>query len=290
MATGRARDPSGAPWLAGITVGYLVWSLAPIVLAIVYSFNAGSSVTHWEGSSLRWWVGDPAAQESIVYDPELRAALIHSLVLASWTVAIAVPFGTAFALGCRGWRSRFPRLGLWAMLLALATPPIVLGVAMWLLFAFPLRGVPFGEFGWFGTRAQIAGLVTLFLPLATLVVFARLVLIEREQEEMAADLGASPREVVRRVLLPQLRAAIVASTAVVFAGALGEFVVVDAVRGSNATRALGPAMFGSIGGATPRFSVIGTTVATAGAVSFAVLAVAFRTVFSGRRAFRRRVG
>ena len=287
MADGRAQDPSRAPWLAGITVAYLFWSLAPIVLAIIYSFNAGSSITHWEGASLRWWVGDPAAQESIVYDPATRAALLHSLLLASWTMLVAVPFGTAFALGCRGWRSRIPRLGLWAMLLAVASPPIILGAAMWLLFAFPLRNVPFGAFGWFGTRAQVVGLVTLFLPLATLVVFARLVLIGREQEEMAADLGASPREVVRTVLLPQLRTAILASTAVVFAGALGEFVVVDVVRGSNATRALGPAMFGSIGGATPRYSAIGTTLALVGVASFAMLVVAFRTVLKHGDTFRR---
>jgi spermidine/putrescine transport system permease protein len=290
MTHGRARDPSGAPWLAGTTIAYLFWSLAPIVLAIIYSFNAGNSITHWEGASLRWWVGDPAAQESIVYDPALRAALLHSLLLASWTTLVAVPFGTVFALGCRGWRSRIPRLGLWAMLIAVASPPIILGVAMWLLFAFPLRNVPFGAFGWFGTRAQVVGLVTLFLPLATLVLFARLVLIDREQEEMAADLGASPREVVRRVLLPQLRPAILASIAVVFAGALGEFVVVDAVRGSNATRALGPAMFGSIGGATPRFSVIGTTMALVGAASFTLLVVAFRTAFDRGSTFRRRTG
>jgi ABC-type spermidine/putrescine transport system permease subunit II len=173
--------------------------------------------------------------------------------------------------------------------LDVASPPIMLGVAMWLLFAFPLRHVPFGEFGWFGTRAQLVGLVTLFLPLATLIVFARLVLIDRDQEEMAADLGASPNETVKRVLLPQLRSVIAASAAVVFAGALGEFVIVDAVRGSNATRALGPAMFGSIGGATPRHSVIGTTLALTGAVAFGLLVVAFRSVFSRGSIFRQGV-
>jgi len=281
MAVGKVRDAGRAPWLAGITAAYLVWSLGPIVLAMVYSFNAGSTVTHWEGASLRWWVGDPAAQESIMYDPALRAALLHSLLLASWTTVIAVPMGTTFALGCRGWRSRISRIGLWTMLLAVALPPIVLGVAMWLLFAFPLRDVPFGAFGWFGTRAQVIGLVTLFLPLATLIVFARLLLIESEQEEMAADLGASPGEIVRRVLLPQLGPAIVATAAVVFAGALGEFVVVSAVRGSNATRALGPAMFGSIGGATPRYSAMGTTLALAGAASFALLVLVFRAALKG---------
>ena len=105
------------------------------------------------------------------------------------TTAIAVPIGTAFALGCRGWRSRISRLGLWTMLVAFATPPIALGVALWLLFAYPLRHFPFGRFGWFGTRAQVVGLVTMFLHLATLVVFERLLLIGRDQEEMAADLA-----------------------------------------------------------------------------------------------------
>ena len=287
MTVRAARDPTRAPWLRGITVAYLLWSLAPIALAIIYSFNAGSTVTHWEGPSLRWWVGDPTAQESIVYDPALRAALLHSVLLASWTTVIAVPSGIAFALGCRGWRSRIPRIGLSLMLLAVALPPIVLGVSMWLLFAFPLRNFPFGAFGWFGTRAQIIGLVTLFLPLATLVVFARLLLISPEQEEMSADLGASPGETVRRVLLPQLGPAIVAAAAVVFAGAMSEFVIVSAVRGSNDTRALGPAMFGSVGGATPRHSVIGTTLAVAGAASFVLLAVAFRAAFSGTASRRR---
>ena len=69
---------------------------------------------------------------------------------------------------------------------------------MWLLFAFPLRGIPFGDFGWFGTKAQLVGLVTLGLPLATLVVWARLLLLDREQDEMAADLGAPPGGVVWR--------------------------------------------------------------------------------------------
>ena len=79
------RRPVRAPWLAFVTGCYLVWSLLPLLLVIVYSFNAGDTVTHWQGFSLRWWVGDPSAAESIVYDPETRTRLAHSLVLASLT-------------------------------------------------------------------------------------------------------------------------------------------------------------------------------------------------------------
>ena len=44
--------PRDAPWLALITAGYLLWSLTPLLLVVIYSFNAGTSVTRWEGSSL----------------------------------------------------------------------------------------------------------------------------------------------------------------------------------------------------------------------------------------------
>lgn len=152
---------------------------------------------------------------------------------------------------------------------------------MWLLFAFPLRGIPFGDFGWFGTKAQLAGLVTLALPLTTLVIWARLLLIDYEQEEMAADLGAPPGGIVGRVLLPQLTPAIAAAAAVVFAGALGEFVIVQALVGPNDTRALGPALLGARQGPEPRFSAIGTVLAVVGGVAFALLALTFRAAVRG---------
>ncbi len=275
ISRSQCRD---APWLALITAGYLLWSLTPLVLVVIYSFNAGTSVTHWEGASLRWWVGDPAAGESIAYDSETRDRLVHSLVLATLTTAVAVPIGSAFALGCRGWHSRLREAGMASMLVALALPPVTLGAAMWLLLAYPLRSFPFGEFGWFGTRAQFVGLVTLFLPVATLVVWTRLLFLDREQEEMATDLGAPPGEVLRRIILPQIRLAIGAAAAVVFALALAEFVVVDALVGSNSTRGLGPELLATATNASPRVNAVGTTLALAGCIAFALLVATFGSV------------
>ena len=276
-------QPSHAPWLALITASYLLWSLAPLVLVVIYSFNAGTSVTSWEGLSLRSWIGDPPAGESIAYDPETRARLFHSLVLATLTTAIAVPIGSAFALGCRGWRSRLRNAAMGAMLIALVLPPVVLGAVTWLLLAYPLRSFPFGEFGWFGTKAQLVGLVTLFMPVATLVVWTRLLFLDREQEELATDLGAPPSDVVRRIIFPQIRLAVVAAAAVVFALALAEFVVVDALVGSNSTRALGPELLATATDASPKVNAIGTTLALAGGLAFCLLAMTFGSVIrSGR--------
>ena len=205
--------------------------------------------------------------------------MAHSLALASLTTFIAVPIGTMFALGCRGWRSWVRNTGLTIMLIALVLPPIAIGAAMWLLLAYPLRSIPFGEFGWFGTRAQLVGLVTMFLPIVTLVVWARLVFLDREQEEMAADLGAPPGGVLGRVILPQIRLAILAGAAVVFAGALGEFVIVDKLVGPNDTRALGTVLLATVTNASPRVNAVGTTLAITAGIAFALLAWTFASVF-----------
>ena len=139
-----SHDAEHAPWLRAITILYLCWSLIPLVIAIVFSFNAAPSVSRWEGFSLYWWVGRPRDQLSLVYDPQIRRALLHSLTLAFWTTVVAVPMGTAFALGARGWPSRAARAGLAAMILVLVVPRIAVADEMYIVLLLPLRRVPFG--------------------------------------------------------------------------------------------------------------------------------------------------
>ena len=279
----RPYDPTRAPWLRAITVSYLCWSLIPLLIAIAFSFNSAPSISRWEGFSLRWWIGRPRDQSSLLYDPDLRAALLHSLTLAFWTTLIAVPIGTAFALGARGWRARAARTGLTAMLITLVSPPIVLAAAMYLVFILPLRRIPFGDLGWFGTAGQLAGLVTLMLPFATIVVLARLTMLDRQHEDSAADLGASPNQVVTRIILPQIATAICAAIAVVFAGAMGEFVMVDVLKGDNETQALAPLLFAARGGPEPVYSVVGTVLAVTGAIACAAIVLVFRSAIGLRR-------
>ncbi len=217
---GRPYDATRAPWLRATTILYICWSLIPLLVAIAYSFNAAPSITRWEGFSLRWWVGNPRDQESLLYDPELRLALVHTVALAFWTTVIAVPMGTAFALGVRGWRSPTARVAIALMLVALVLPRIALADALYLAFIEPLRRVPFGDLGWFGTRGQLVGLITLMLPFATVVVYVRLLMLDRQHEDSAADLGAPPNSVVRRIILPQIATAVCAAIVLAFRSAV----------------------------------------------------------------------
>jgi spermidine/putrescine transport system permease protein len=217
------------PWrkprvLQAVTIGYLLWSLIPVVIAVIFSFNAGRSRSTWQGFSMRWWTGDPF--DSLFHDPSLRAAMLQTFRLSFITVLIAVPLGTAFAIGIDRWHGRPARPANFVMLLSFVVPEMILGVSLFLLFTNMLKNlVPLG------TPAQILGLATFQMSYPVIIVRARLLSIGPEYEEAAMDLGAKPGQSIRRVLLPLLSPAILASVAVTFADSVDDFVIVRYLSG-----------------------------------------------------------
>jgi len=211
------RNPWAKPrflWVVGIA--YVLWTLVPIGIAVLFSFNATRSLTSWQGFSLRWYVGDVS---SVWHDPELRAVLVQSLKLSTLTVLIAVPFGVAFALALDRWRGRGSGTANFLMLFSFITPEIAIGVALFLFFAKLITSIGLGF------PAQVLGVAMYEMAYPVIVVRARLLSIGKEYEEAAMDLGASPTRSLRRVLLPLLAPAIFASVAIVFATSIDNFVI-----------------------------------------------------------------
>ena len=212
------RDPWGRPrGLAIVTWVYIAWSIVPVLLAIRFAFNAGRSRSSFQGWSMRWFTQDPNL--SVLHDPTLSHALVHSLELAALAMLIATPLGVALALGLQRWRGRGSGTANVLTLLPLVTPELVFAVGLFLLFttAFKFIGL--------GTTAQAIGHVTFSLSFVVVIVRGRLATIGTDLEEAAADLGAPPWDVVRRVLLPLLVPAIGASLLIVFALSIDDFVV-----------------------------------------------------------------
>jgi spermidine/putrescine transport system permease protein len=215
---GWLANPWGQPrWLAAFTVAYLVWALAPVLIAIQFSFNAGRSRSAWQGFSLRWYVTDPAL--SVLNDPSLRASLSQSLKIALLTMLIATPIGVGLAIGLARWRGRGARSANTLMLFPLITPEIVMGVALFLVFTNLFRVVDLG------TPAQLLGHVTFTISYVVVVLRGRLFAVTAQYEEAAMDLGASRWQAMRMVLLPLLLPAIYASLALVFAISIDDFVI-----------------------------------------------------------------
>lgn len=260
------RNPWGRPRFLPIVVGlYVFWSVVPVVIAILFAFNDGRSRTTWEGFSLRWFWTDPNL--SVFQDPNLQSALKHTLLLAVICVAVAVPLGVTLALGLQRWRGRGSGTVNVLMLLPLVTPEIVMGVALLLLFL-----QIFDQIG-LGTTAQSIGQITFTMSYVVVMVRGRLVSIGPEYEEAAADLGAPPLDVLRRVLLPLLAPAILASAAVVFALSIDDFVVTQYLSGDASTQTVSMLLYSSARGApTPALNALATI---ALAITLGTLALVF---------------
>jgi spermidine/putrescine transport system permease protein len=240
IETGRAAGPVRGyfknPWrkprvLQGVTIGYLLWSLLPVVIAVIFSFNGGRSRISWQGFSLRWWTQD--ATDSLLHDAAMRSAMIQTYKLAIITVLVSVPLGTLFAIGIDRWHGRPARAANFTMLLSFVVPEIILCVSLYILFTNLFQGVvPLG------TPAQVLGLISFQLSYPVIIVRARLLSIGPEYEEAAMDLGATPNQSIRRILLPLISPAILASVALVFADVVDDFVTVAALSGPASSETL----------------------------------------------------
>ncbi|MFY9579715.1 MAG: ABC transporter permease [Gaiellaceae bacterium] len=273
----RLRNPWGRPRvLAAVTALYILWSILPVAIAILFAFNNGRSRTAWQGFSFRWFT---AATGSVFHDPALQGALKHTLLLAVICVGLSTPLGVALAIGLQRWRGRGGGTVNTLMILPLITPEIVMGVALLLLFLRVFPGIGLG------TPAQAIGQVTFTLSYVVVMVRARLVSIGPEYEEAAADLGAPPRDQFVSVLLPLLAPAIVASAAVAFALSIDDFVVTQYLSGDASTTTVSMLLYASARGApTPALNAIATVALL---ITFATLVFAFvvyRRFAGGREA------
>jgi len=213
-------NPWGKPrFLAGFTWLYIIWSIAPVVIAVQISFNAGRSRSVFQGFSLQWYraIFDPA---SVNYDDTLLPALYQSLRLSIISMPIATIIGVGLAIGLARWVGRGSGAANTLMLFPLVTPELVMGTALFLIFVNL-----FDAFVKLGTTAQVLGLVTFSISYVVIVTRGRLFAIGRELEEAAMDLGASPAGAMRRVLLPLLAPAIFSSAFIVFAITIDDFVI-----------------------------------------------------------------
>ena len=140
---------------------------------------------------------DSDPTDSLLHDAAMRTAMAQTYKLAMMTVLVAVPLGTLFAIGIDRWHGRPARTANFTMLLSFVVPEIILGVSLYIPFTNLLQGlVPLG------TPAQAIGLISFQLSYPVIIVRARLLTIGPEYEEAAMDLGATPGQAIRRVLLP----------------------------------------------------------------------------------------
>jgi spermidine/putrescine transport system permease protein len=256
---------------------YLAWSMLPIAIAVLFSFNSGKSMSSWQGFSLRWYLTDPS--QSVLHNSALHAAVAQTLRLGLLTTVIAVPLGAGFAIGIDRWRGR-PASGLnFVMILSFVVPELLLAVALMFVFTQLFTFVRFG------TLAEVLGLVVWNLSWPAILVRARLLTIGRVYEEAAADLGASRMSAVRRVLLPMLAPAIFASAILVFASVIDDFVLIQQLSSTAGTQSMAVVIYANVHGglAGPALNALATLMLAFSLILVIIGWVGYRFLTRGER-------
>jgi spermidine/putrescine transport system permease protein len=247
----------------------------PRVLQLI-SFNAGRSNSTLQTFGVRWWIDDPEGQ-ALFQDPVLRRAILQTYLLAFATMMVAVPLGVAFAIGLDRWRGRPAAGANFMMLVTFVLPEIVIGVAMLSVVQHLFSFVQLG------TYAQIMALVTYQISYPVIIVRARLLTIGKEYEEAGMDLGASPQQAVRSVLLPLLYPAILASFAIVFADTVDDFVTVTYLSGPASSQPLSTFIYTTARStATPATNAAATLMLVTTTLVIALGFVAYRRFSRGQ--------
>lgn len=269
----RRRRPST---LAIITVLYIAWSLLPVLVAVIFSFNSGRSRTEWQGFSLRWYFTDP--DRSVWHDPSMHTALIHTMRLGIFVTAITIPLGVLLALGLDRWRGRLPQGVNFMVLLSFVLPEVLLAVA--LLFVATTLDTPFK----LGMLGQILALVTFQLSYPVIIVRGRMLVIGPQYEQAAVDLGASRWGATWRVLMPMLIPAIFASTVLVFADVIDDFVLVRYLSADASTEPASVKIYNTARAApTPALNALATLVLIASLVVVTLGFLAYRWFARGEK-------
>lgn len=229
-------------WVMYLAICFYLF--VPITIVVVYSFNSASTLQVFSGLSFRWY-------HAFWGDSTIKQSLQLSLEIAAVTMVVATVLGTLLAIGLVRVRGRIGTPANVLMLLPLITPEIVTGVGLLLLFS--RVGLTLSM------QTVILGHVAFSISYVTVIVRARLSLLNREVEEAAMDLGATDLGALRLVTLPALYPAIGASALLVFVLSFDDFVTSLFVTG-NGVSPLPVRIYSLLRvGVSPEINALGTT-------------------------------
>ncbi|TDX33023.1 spermidine/putrescine transport system permease protein [Modicisalibacter xianhensis] len=191
-------------WGLRLYIGlFFIYLFLPLAIMAMATFNDSRfpTITPWNGTTLKWFA-------ELWADGRMWAALGNSLLVAGGVLCLAVPIGVASALFLTTVESRAKPFVYGLILSPLLTPGVIIGISTLIFWR------EFGVSG--GTFLTVLGQATFISAYVMLMVMARLQRFDRTLERAALDLGATPWQAFRRVLLPFLKPAILSAAVIAF--------------------------------------------------------------------------
>lgn len=183
---------------------------APIIVLIVFSFNASKSRGVWSGFTLKWYV-------ELFRDSNVLRALYNTILIAILSSIISTILGTFAAIGISDMPGISKKIILNLNYLPVLNPDIVTAVSLMVLFRFLKLE--------FGFTTMLLSHITFCTPYVILSVLPKLKQMNKHLAEAAMDLGATPFYALRKVVIPQIMPGIVTGALIAFTLSIDDFVI-----------------------------------------------------------------
>ncbi|MGI1659738.1 MAG: ABC transporter permease [Desulfitobacterium sp.] len=191
---------------------------APILILMIFSFNDSKSRGNWDGFTLKWYI-------ELFQDGQIASALYYTLVVAILASLIATVLGTLAAIGINNMHGFSKAMTLNVTYLPMLSPDIVMGISLMLLFIFVKLNL--------GFITMLFAHITFNLPFVIFSVLPKLRQLNNDTYDAALDLGATPFEAYKKVILPQISPGIVTGFLLAFTMSIDDFVVSFFTTGSG---------------------------------------------------------
>lgn len=214
---------------------FFVFLYAPVILIVVYSFNANPvNIMNWSGASFDWYrimfglETDMQLPDTYIDSTgQLLNALKNSLVVAGSATIISTILGTMVALALARYRFKFQPFYKLLMHVPMVMPDIVLGIALLIFFI--------GTGMTLGSMTIVIGHCTFLISYVFIVVSSRLAGMDPLLESASADLGANEWQTFKRITLPLILPGVIGGALLSFIISIDDVVITYFISGTDST-------------------------------------------------------
>lgn len=192
----------------------------PIIVLIVFSFNDSKYRGNWSGFTLRWYY-------DLISDPDILKTIYTTFLVAIISSLVATVIGTLTAIGIDNLNPKHKAVVINMSYIPMISPDIVIGISLLTLFVMSKMTQ--------GLFTLVLAHITFNIPYVIFAVLPKLQQLDPHIEEAALDLGATPVQAFKKVVLPEITPGILTGALMAFTMSLDDFIVSFFTTGSGVT-------------------------------------------------------
>ena len=228
----------------------LVMLYAPIVIIAIYSFTESAVLGNWTGFSTQLYENlfSGGVNNSLI------DAIRNTFIIAFTAATLSTLLGTTAAIGINDLKYRKRKAINFVNNIPILNPDIITGISLFLLFAS--MGITQGY------TTVILAHIAFCTPYVVLSVMPRLMQMNPHIYEAALDLGATPLQAIRRVIIPEIRPGMISGFILAFTLSIDDFAVTIFTNGTDGLQTLSTYIYADArkGGLTPELRALSTII------------------------------